>query len=146
MRTTVFFTLNYILTLLPDISRFSLDGWGNMVFNPTGSPSFAFETPVLQISSAVGPSRWIVTPFNTLLVRTYTSSSLLRLERSKVTRELDITRSEAGGVPIVDSRILAGGPDIVVVNRNGMVYKCNTYHGGKAMYVTTTASNALPNH
>lgn len=146
MRTTVFFTLNYILTLLPDISRFSLDGWGNMVFNPTGSPSFAFETPVLQISSAVGPSRWIVTPFNTLLVRTYTSSSLLRLERSKVTRELDITRSEAGGVPIVDSRILAGGPDIVVVNRNGMVYKCNTYHGSKAMYVTTTASNALPNH
>lgn len=46
----------------------------------------------------------------------------------------------------MDSRILASGPDIVVVNRSGKVYKCNTYHGGKAMYVMATASIAMPNH
>lgn len=117
-----------------------------MVFNPTGSPSFAFETPILQISSAVGPSEWIATPSNALLIRTHTASSLLRLERSKVMREFDITRSETGGTPIVDSRILASGPDIVAVNRSGKVYKCNTYHGGKAMYVMATASIAMPDH
>ncbi|KAF8557295.1 hypothetical protein OG21DRAFT_1601750 [Imleria badia] len=116
-----------------NISRFSSDRSGNMVFNPAGSPSFAFETPILQISSAVQPFEWIATPFSSLLIRTHTSSSLLRLKGSKVTREVDITRSETGGIPIVDSRILASGPDIVVVNRSGNVYKCNTYQGGKAM-------------
>ena len=117
-----------------------------MVFNPAGSPSFAFETPILQISSAVVSSEWTATPFSTLLVRTHSSSSLLRLERSKVTKELDITRSETGDIPIVDSRILASGPDIVVVNRGGKVYKCNAYHGGKAMYVMATTSLATINH
>ncbi|KAF8447531.1 hypothetical protein L210DRAFT_3472417 [Boletus edulis BED1] len=121
-----------------NISRFCSDGSGNMVFNPAGSPSFAFETPILQIASAVKPSEWIATPFSALLIRTHTSSSLLRLEGSRVTRVLDIARSETGGIPIVDSRILASGPDIVVVNRSGKVYKCNTYHGGKAMQLVGT--------
>lgn len=111
-----------------------------MVFNPAGSPSFVFETPIMQISSGVRPSEWIAAPSSALLIRTHTSSSLFRLERSKVTRELDITRSDTAGIPIVDSRILASGPDIVVVNRSGKVFKCNTYHGDKAMYVTATIS------
>ena len=131
------------LIFLSDVSRFNSDGPGNMVFNPTGSSSFVFETPILQISSAVGPSQWVSTPPSVFLVRTYTSSSLLRLECSKVTRELDITRSEAGDIPIADSKILASGPDIVVVNRSGKVYKCNTYHGGKAMYAIAATSAAL---
>lgn len=138
VRITIFFMLCYALILLSDISYLRSDRSGNMVFNPTGSPSFTFETPILQISSAVGPSKWIATPSSVLLIRTHTSSSLLRLERSKVTRELDITRSETGGIPIVDSRILASGPDIVVVNRSGKVYKCTAYQGSKAMYVLTT--------
>ncbi|KAG8217857.1 hypothetical protein J3R82DRAFT_6023 [Butyriboletus roseoflavus] len=116
-----------------NISCFRSDRSGNMVFNPAGSPSFAFETPILQISSAIGPPEWIATPSSALLIRTHTASSLLRLEHSTFTRELDITRSETGGIPIVDSRILASGPDIVVVNRSGKVYKCTTYHGSKAM-------------
>ncbi|KAH0827044.1 hypothetical protein J3R83DRAFT_4727 [Lanmaoa asiatica] len=120
-------------SVLPDISHFSSDRLGNMVFNPAGSPSFTFETPILQISSAAGPSEWIATPSSTLLIRTHTSSSLLHVEHSKVTRELDITRSETRGIPIVDSRILASGPDIVVVDRSGKVYKCTTYPGGRTM-------------
>ena len=124
-----------------DISRLSSDKSGNMVFIPTRSPSFVFETPILQISSTVQPPQWISAPSSALLVRTHTSSSLLRVESSKVTQELDITRSETGDIPISDSRILASG-DIVVVNRSGEVYKCNTYHGGKAMY--TVLSSFLP--
>lgn len=145
VRITLFFVSDYILMFLSDISRFSSDGSGSMVLNPAGSPSCAFETPILQISSAVRPSEWIATPFSSLLIRTYTSSSLLRLERSKVTREVDITRSETGDIPIVDSRILASGSDIVLVNRSGNVYKCNTYHGDKATYVMAATSIAMSN-
>ena len=140
VRISIFIMWGYILIFLLDISRFGSDRSGNMVLNFTGSPSFVFETPILQITSAVRPSQWISTPSSSLLIRTHTSSSLLRLECSKVTRELDITRSETGGIPIADSKILASGPDIVAVNRSGMVYKCNTYHGGKAMYVMAATS------
>ncbi|KIJ16780.1 hypothetical protein PAXINDRAFT_98585 [Paxillus involutus ATCC 200175] len=122
-----------------NISLFGLDTSRNTLFKPSGVSSFTFETPILQVSSALPPSPWITTPSSTLVVRTYTSASLLRVvtqqegPRSKVTRELDITRSDTGNVPIMDSRILAAGPDMVVVNRNGTVYKCSAYRGGKAM-------------
>ncbi|KAG9318829.1 hypothetical protein JVU11DRAFT_933 [Chiua virens] len=116
-----------------NISRLNSSKSGSVVFNPAGSSSFAFETPILQISSAVGPPHWISTPYSTLLIRTHTSASLFRLAHSKVTGELDITRTETGDIPIVDCRILASGPDIIVVNRSGRVYKCNTYRGSKAM-------------
>ncbi|KAF9218216.1 hypothetical protein BS17DRAFT_791905, partial [Gyrodon lividus] len=121
-----------------NISQFGPDTSRNILFKPSGVSSFTFETPILQILSAFAPSQWISTPSSTLVVRTYTSASLLRVVTQReglpeVTRELDITRSDTGDVPVMDSRILAGGPDIVVVNRNGVVYKCNVYRGGKAM-------------
>lgn len=137
--------VNLFTHILSDISRLGFDGSRNMVFTPSGSPSFAFETPILQISSAVEPSEWIATPYRTCLIRTHSSSSLCRLEGSKVTKELDITRSEAGDASTVDSRILASGPGIVIVNRNGEIYKCNTYNGGKAMYVAVSTSMACLN-
>ncbi|KIK98708.1 hypothetical protein PAXRUDRAFT_823553 [Paxillus rubicundulus Ve08.2h10] len=122
-----------------NISQFCPDASRNMLFKPSGASSFTFETPILQISSGFASSPWVATPSSTLVVRTYTSASLLRVVtrqeglRSKVTRELDITRSDIGNAPIMDSRILAAGPDMVVVDRNGTVYKCNAYRGGKAM-------------
>ncbi|KAF9246160.1 hypothetical protein BU15DRAFT_84962 [Melanogaster broomeanus] len=130
----------------------SPDGSGNVLFEPSGVSAFTFETPILQISSALAPSQWIATPSTTLVVRTYTSASLLRVStrrgglHSQVTRELDITRSDTGDVPIVDSRILAAGPDMVVVNRNGTVYKCNAYHGGKAMQLIGGYRSDIDDH
>ncbi|KIJ69031.1 hypothetical protein HYDPIDRAFT_184954 [Hydnomerulius pinastri MD-312] len=133
-----------------NLSPLDPSGSENIIFNPSGVPSFTFETPIQQISSAVTPSQWTVNPFSFLMARTYTSASLLQVVAQKgessfkVTRELDITKSDTGDVPILDARILAAGPDIIAVNRDGGVYRCNTYQGGKAMQLIRGGRTASP--
>ncbi|KAL4077135.1 hypothetical protein V8B97DRAFT_1939889 [Scleroderma yunnanense] len=108
---------------------------GKTIFKASGVASFTFDTPILQLSSSALSSH----DPNTALVRTYTSVSLIRISpevdgpHKEITRDIDLTRSHTGDIPIVDSRILGAGPDIVTVNRIGHVYKCNVYAAGKAM-------------
>lgn len=127
-----------MLKFCVDVSSLIPNSSGNFVFKASGVPLFTFETPILQLSSSRS-SREHPQLSNTALVRTYASVSLMTISppmdgiQSKITRDIDITRSDAGDIPIMDSRILGAGPDIVVVNRIGHVYKCNVYATGKAM-------------
>ncbi|KAH7889406.1 hypothetical protein F5I97DRAFT_1801300 [Phlebopus sp. FC_14] len=123
-----------------NISPLVPDASGHFIFKPSATPSFTLETPILQLSSPVAPCGSITSPSVAFVVRSYTSTSLVHIVTSEgeshptVTKAIDITRTDTGDMPVLDSRILAAGPDILLVNRVGHVYKCSTGQGGKAMY------------
>lgn len=88
-------------------------------------------------------------PYNIALARTYTSVSLIKLSTStddpysQVTRDIELTRSDTGDVPIVDSRILQARPDIISVNRLGHVYKSDVYAAGNATQMIEGSRSAV---
>lgn len=120
-----------------NVSSLSPSPSGGFIFRASGIPSFIFETPILHLSGSTPSSKSVPLPYTIALARTYTSISLIKLSSSEdtslqVTRDIELTRSDTGDIPIVDSRILGAGPDIISVNRLGHVYKSNVYTAGKA--------------
>ncbi|KAI6028664.1 hypothetical protein F5J12DRAFT_903607 [Pisolithus orientalis] len=123
-----------------NVSSLSPSPSGGFIFRASGIPSFIFETPILHLSGSTSSSKSVPLPYTIALARTYTSISLIKLSSSEdtslqVTRDIELTRSDTGDIPIVDSRILGAGPDIISVNRLGHVYKSNVYTAGKATQV-----------
>ncbi|KAI6045703.1 hypothetical protein EDC04DRAFT_2558982 [Pisolithus marmoratus] len=121
-----------------NVSSLSPSSSGGFIFKASGAPSFTFETPILQLSSSIPSPQSDPSPYTIAVARTYTSVSLIKLSSAKdiscsqVTSDIQLTRSYAGDIPIVDSRILGTGLDIISVNRLGHVYKSNIYAAGKA--------------
>ncbi|KAI6005689.1 hypothetical protein EDD15DRAFT_2213172 [Pisolithus albus] len=129
-----------------NVSSLSPSPLGGFIFRAAGSPSFTFETPILQLSGSI-PSPQM--PYNIALSRTYTSVSLIKLSTStddpysQVTRDIELTRSDTGDIPIVDSRILPARPDIISVNRLGHVYKSDVYAADNATQIIESSRSAV---
>lgn len=127
---------HFLTVAIKDISPISYSVDGGVTFAPTAKTPITFDTPIEQLASVPHrPGR----PVSSLVVRTMTSTTLLHIDETRGTTQLEkfgiILSSDLGNQRTVDvhPQLTSSNATALLATDGGSVYKCTFAEGSKFM-------------